>query len=153
MRRAWAALSLAMVLPTALAWLYFVHLSPGPTGESMPGAHPTGPPNPLAVGAYVGAKVFQFALPGCWVWLIERRPTRPRRPDFVGIPTGLAFGLLVGCGTWLVYQVLSARGDLLGAAAERVRARVGEFGLDSPAKYALFAAFICTIHSLLEEYY
>ena len=36
---------------------------------------------------------------------------------------------------------------------EQIQAKVSGFGLDSPASYLVLTAFLCVVHSFLEEYY
>lgn len=148
-----AVLVFAMVLPALLAWLYLVVFARNHATADLSSVHPI-PQRNLAVMVLYGAgKVVQFSLPLLYVWLFERRPLRLGTPHFRGLTLGLAFGLVVAGGTIGLYSILAHTPRLLGNAVVRVRAKVEEFGIDTPATYLLFALFISVAHSLLEEYY
>jgi membrane protease YdiL (CAAX protease family) len=135
----WTIVCIALVLPTAITWFYFIVLAKAPAAVQQT--------------AYGAVKTIQFALPLAWVWLAQRQ--RPRWPRFSsgGLMLGAAFGVLVGAAMAALYfSVLKPRG-LFEQPAMEVQQKIKSFGLDSPAKYLLFAVFVAAIHSLLEEYY
>ena len=135
----WAVVIVALLLPTAITWFYFIFL-----------AHA---PEVIQQTAYATVKAIQFALPIAWVWLVQHQ--RPRWPRLTsrGLLLGAAFGLAVAALMAALYAgVLQPRG-LFQQPAQEVRQKISSFGLDSPAKYLLFAAFCSAIHSLAEEYY
>jgi membrane protease YdiL (CAAX protease family) len=66
---------------------------------------------------------------------------------------GLAFGLLVAAGAIALYYVFLRDTSLFRESPGRIRAKLDEFGLNSPVGIALFAILVTVPHSLLEEYY
>jgi membrane protease YdiL (CAAX protease family) len=151
-RRA-AVLVLAMVLPTLLAWLYLVVLArdDGPGGVTSVSRAPAR--NPAVGVAYGVSKAFQFSLPLIYVWWLERRPLRPGVPHFRGMALGVAFGLVVAVAAVGLYPISARYPGLFESATVKIRAKVAEFGIGTPATYVLFGLFLSLGHSLLEEYY
>jgi uncharacterized protein len=131
----WSVLAFALVYPTVMTWLYFTG-----SGGNMQLLYGIG-------------KVIQFALPALWWAAVDRNRLRIAAPRFKGVATGVDFGVFVGAGIlaiyfgWLRYQPQSAALDELASAKAR------EFGLTTPAKFLMFAVFLCAIHALLEEFY
>jgi membrane protease YdiL (CAAX protease family) len=135
----WAVLGAAMLLPTAITWVYFIELA-----QATPAVRQT---------AYAIGKSIQFGLPVVWVWLVQRRRPAWPRPRGADLAIGAAFGLGVAVAIGALYLgVLKPSGTLAGPATA-IKAQVRSFGADSPAAYLLLAAFYAAIHSLLEEYY
>ena len=129
----------ALLLPSAITWLYFIALAHAPAA--------------IQQTAYAALKMVQFSLPIVWVWLVQRERPRWPAPNSRGLLLGAAFGLAVAVAMAALYlAVLEPRG-LFTLPAQQVQAKVGAFGLDSPAKFVLFAVFCSALHSLLEEYY
>src|SRR5262249_5709535 len=95
----------------------------------------------------------QFAFPLLWVVLIERRPFGLSGPTFSALSLGTGIGLLNGAAVLGGYALLAHRPDFFAGSAERIRSRILEFRLNSPARYLLFCLFLAVLHSLLEEYY
>ncbi len=153
MSRRAAVLLLAMVLPALLAWLYLVVLAQdrGPGGAPSVARAPAR--NPAVAVAYGASKVFQFSLPLLYVWWLERRPLRPGVPHFRGLALGVAFGLVVGVAAVGLYPILAHHSGLFSGATVKIRAKVAEFGIGTPAAYVVFGLFLSVGHSLLEEYY
>jgi membrane protease YdiL (CAAX protease family) len=145
------ALVFAMVYPSLMAWLYFVVLA-GNASEKPVAAPPR---NPLVVGAYSVTKVIQFAFPLIWVLGVERRRLGLAPPTATGLRAGLAFGLAVGGLVLAVYWALVRHGRLIAVdvPVSRLRIKIAEFGLGTPAAYVAFGFFLAVIHSFLEEYY
>jgi membrane protease YdiL (CAAX protease family) len=139
------ALAFAMLFPTAVAWFDFVALARPP--EENPGH------NPAVVAVWVSGKVIQFGFPVLWVWLVERRRPSVLPAHFQGLRLGLAFGLIVGAGTLLLYYGILRHLSFFKGTPGRVHDKMVEFGLATPAAYFLFSAFLSVIHSFLEEYY
>jgi membrane protease YdiL (CAAX protease family) len=137
-----AALIFAMLLPTVVAYFYFLALAPEKDAQ-----------NPVQKAVFGLGKVVQFLLPLVVVFLIERRIPRPDRPRFEGIALGVGFGLLAGAALFGLYYGWLADSPVLGSAPQRVREKINQFGLSTPALYFLFAAVYVAAHSLFEEYY
>lgn len=127
---------LAMVYPSAAAWLYLRTFA----GASW---------MPLL---YAAAKVLQFSLPAI-AWLAAGPGSwRPRRGPGAAW-TGLATGIGMGLAVWAAW-VLGLRGSGLAAAAgPRIAARLEAIGAAGTGGFILLAAFLSLLHSLLEEYY
>jgi len=131
-----AVIAVALVLPTAITWIYFVWLN--------------GADKLIQQGAYGAGKTIQFALPLVWVWLVQRERSWPKVPSIGNAAIGIAFGLMVAAAMQAVY---SAVPQVFDAPATEVRKKVESFGISSPAAFIVFAVFVSAIHSLLEEYY
>jgi membrane protease YdiL (CAAX protease family) len=52
-----------------------------------------------------------------------------------------------------LYEVLRQRSEVFADTPARVAGMVQKFGMNSPARYLLFAVPFCLVHSLMEEYY
>jgi len=142
-KREAAAIFLAMIFPSAAAWLYFVELAqPAGTGA-----------NPFLQTCYSGSKILQFSFPLIWFWAAHRRLPRPGAPSTRGLGLGIAFGLIV-CAAMLALYFFGLRGSsLMEQARPLLQAKVAEFGLNFPLGFVLLGSFLSIIHSLLEEYY
>ena len=136
-----AVLLLACIWPTVVTLAYYV-VAPwmGAAPESVQ-------------GIYVAAKATQFALPLVWVYGICREPLRGFRWNSRGLGIGLAFGCLAAAGIWGGFHFVLAGSTYFVSAAEQVRAKVADVGLDPPWKYIAVGVFYTLFHSLLEEYY
>jgi uncharacterized protein len=145
----WVVLAVAMTYPTALSWTYFIGLAQA----AQPAASTSAAPNPLVLAAYSLGKIVQFAFPLAWLWGIERRRLIFTAPNRKGMALGIAFGLLVGAGTFVLYGFLRHRMGLLSGTAERLHVKIQEFGIGTPTAYIAFAIFLSVAHSFLEEYY
>lgn len=146
------ALAFAMVFPTLAIWLYF---------------YAAGDPA-VSRFAYGAAKAVQFAFPLVWVLLAERgqfgaggrndRSLEPRakgeaRPAGPGLGAGLATGLAAFAGIAAGYPALLAGWTGLAGAPAGIGEKLALFGVHTPARFVLFAAFYSLVHSFLEEYY
>jgi uncharacterized protein len=135
----WIVIAIAMLLPTAVTWLYFIALAKAdPSWQKA---------------AYAAGKSVQFALPIVWIWLIKRQRPRIVPLDGRGMILAAAFGLLVGAAMAALYFGVLAPAGTFVEPAKSVREKVAAFGADSPPAYLLLALFYSAIHSLLEEYY
>jgi len=132
-----AAVLFAMAFPTAAAWLYFLTFANTAWMTSL----------------YGGTKLIQFALPVVWVFLLRRRRPSIDARSRGGLAAGLATGGGMAGLVLLGYFLALRGGDLAGAAAPRIAARVEAVGAGSPARFVLMALFLSLIHSFLEEYY
>jgi membrane protease YdiL (CAAX protease family) len=134
-----AVLIFALLLPTAVTWLYFVALD--------------GAPAFVQQAAYSIGKTVQFALPVVWVYWIRRESLRTWQPNSRGLLIGAAFGAVVAAGMFALYWGwLKPNGEFDAPAAE-VREKVKSFGVHSLFAFILLGLFYSTLHSLLEEYY
>jgi membrane protease YdiL (CAAX protease family) len=147
-------LAFALLFPTAMAYLYFVAAprpEPAPPVAGAPVAEPA--VNHTAQALYSAGKLVQFGLPVAYFLRADPRRLRPGKPSFAGLGLGLAFGLLTVAGMLGLYFALLYRSGLVAAAAVKVRDKVEEFGIRSPAAYVALAVFLSGGHSFLEEYY
>lgn len=146
-RREIAALTVACVFPTVMAWIYFVALAAN-TGESSSSAA-----SPALRGAYALGKLVQFSFPLVYLYFAAPHSWSVRPPRFGGLMLGLGFGALVAAAMLLLYFGL-LRETLIEMGLEReVRSKLEEFGAATPYRFLGFAAYISIVHSLLEEYY
>jgi membrane protease YdiL (CAAX protease family) len=136
------ALLFAMIFPTVAAWGYFLAL-----------ARQGGQVNLWQQTAYVAGKVIQFTFPLVFLVVVEGRLPRLTRPRFEGLTLGLAFGLFVAVLMLAVYFGGLRGSHLLEQTPARIRAKLQEIGMDTPARYVVLSAFLSVAHSLLEEYY
>jgi membrane protease YdiL (CAAX protease family) len=126
-----AVVALALLVPTptvgvlAAMWWW-----PGAAGQSI----------------YLLSKVWIVALP-VW-WLLRRDRARPawRFPP----PITMAMGGLQGA---LLAAVIVGTYGLLGSWIDEdlFRAAAARTGLDSPARYLAFGAYLCLVNALIEE--
>jgi membrane protease YdiL (CAAX protease family) len=135
----WTALALALALPTAVTWLYFIALDGAPAAAQQ--------------AAYSIGKAIQFALPIVWVWIVQRQRPRLRPPTSSGLLLGGLFGLAVGAAMIALYFYYFKPAGAFDVPAAAVLAKVKSFGAGSPLAFAALGLFYSAIHSLLEEYY
>jgi membrane protease YdiL (CAAX protease family) len=141
-RRATAlALVFAMAFPTLTAWGYFVALSRG------------GQPSAAQQAAFAAGKVVQLAFPLLFLLAWERRTPDWHRPTGAGLALGLLFGAAVVAGMLALYYGGLRSSSLLAQTPGKVRAKLAEVGVGSPAGFLLLAAGYVAVHSFLEEYY
>lgn len=168
-------LIVAMIMPAAATWCWFVQFAG----------------HPVARVVYGAAKVIQFLIPIGWMVLGERRalarprasnaaakpsgarpsadPVRPSSPHgfsqanpgdraaplspAAGILLGLAFGALVGGTVLALYFCLLKTSPLLAGTGFAVRTKLEQVGLATVPGYVALALFYSLAHSFLEEYY
>ncbi|MFO0845521.1 MAG: hypothetical protein U0797_24580 [Gemmataceae bacterium] len=135
-----AFVAVAMAFPTAMALVYF--LTMGGTGK----------PNLAQQLTYAASKAVQFSLPLIFLAVVARRRPEWRWPSTDGLLLGVAFGLLVGGAMLAAYYGGLRSSRLLAQAPGRIRAKMDEFGVGSPASFLALAAFLSLAHSFLEEY-
>lgn len=136
------AMLFATLFPTVAAWSYFLALT-GSAGQVNVGQQI----------AYTSSKIVQFLFPLVFVVVVEGRLPRPSRPRFDGLGLGLGFGILVVALMLGLYFGVLRGSSMLAQTPERVRAKLQEVNVATPARYVLLAAFVVAAHSLLEEYY
>jgi membrane protease YdiL (CAAX protease family) len=134
-----AVVLVALVLPTAITWLYFFEASTW-SKESQ-------------LGVFSVVKTVQFALPIVWVWIVQRTRPSLRRPGSGGVGIGFAFGAAVACVMFAMYWGALRGSDFIASATPAIRAKVTGAGLNSLTAYAAVGVFYSLFHSLLEEYY
>jgi uncharacterized protein len=135
----WIVLAIALALPTAVTWLYFVALD---------GADKT-----LQQGAYTIGKAIQFALPIVWLGLIQKQALRWPEPTTRGLVAGGLLGLAIAATIFVLYFALLKDFASFAAPAAAVRLKVQSFGISSVAAFLAVSVFYSALHSLLEEYY
>jgi len=138
-RLAWTGVVIAFLLPLVVTFVYFVL---GPRFEDS-----------IRQTMYVVMKGLEFGFPVVWLRAVEREPLRLWRPTWAGIGLGVVFGLAVAVAGWVLYVGLLRGMPFFTESVVIMRERLQAFGVDSPWKYVLLAAFYSLIHSLLEEYY
>jgi len=138
-RADFAIVTLAIALPTAVTWLYFIALD--------------GADRRLQQGAYSVGKTIQFALPLVWIGLVHRIRLTASRPPAWSLVVGGALGFAVAAAMMVLYLVVLKPAGMFAGPAAAVRAKVESFGAGSPPAFVLLALFYSAIHSLLEEYY
>jgi membrane protease YdiL (CAAX protease family) len=134
-----AAVLVALVLPTAITWLYFFEAQSWSKEAQL--------------GVFSVVKTVQFALPIVWVWLVQKARPALRWPGMRGVGMGLAFGAAVSCAMFALYWGVLRGSDLVATATPAIRAKVTGAGLNSLAAYVAVGVFYSLLHSLLEEYY
>lgn len=132
-------LAVALVLPTAVTWLYFIALD--------------GAAAAIQQTAYTLGKGTQFALPAVWVLLVQRQRPRCAPPRGWDLAAAIAFGLAAGGLIAAAYFTVLKPAGAFASAAEAVQEKVASFGVESLAGFVALAAFYSLVHSALEEYY
>jgi membrane protease YdiL (CAAX protease family) len=142
----WTAVALifAMTFPTLAAWCYFLGLS---------GTAPALRGNVWQQVAYVIGKFIQFSFPLIFLALVERRWPILTRPRFDGLLPGLTFALVAASLLLGIYFGVLRGSSLLAQTPVRLRHKLQEVDMATPARYVLLAVFLVAVHSLLEEYY
>lgn len=134
------AIAFAATFPLALTWVYFVQLG---------GA---GGPSWLAAGYAVG-KLIQFPFPLAYALLFDRASLRGLRLANRGLGWGIAFALAVDVAFAALYFGVLRDGPLLAETGPQILEKLRQFRADAPLPYFAFGAFVCLLHSGLEEYY
>jgi uncharacterized protein len=134
-----AAVVFALVLPSAITWLYFFE------AERFSAA--------AQVAIFSSVKVVQFAFPLVWVLAVQKSRITLRAGHNRGVNVGLTFGSMVGAAMFALYLFVLRGSDLLVAANEQILGKVLGMGIDTVWKYAALGVFYSLFHSLLEEYY
>jgi uncharacterized protein len=135
----WAAVLFALVFPSLLTWVYFVALRQSAAG--------------LQQTAYGIGKTIQFLLPVFWVLAVQRRRPTLSRAGTAGLAEGFLFGLAVFALAIGLYHAWLKPAGLFQATGERIRDKIVNFGIHGLTGYVILAAFYCSVHSFLEEYY
>ncbi|QDS98530.1 CPBP family intramembrane glutamic endopeptidase [Adhaeretor mobilis] len=133
------ALVVAIVLPSLITWAYFFKAESAEAGVQQ--------------AVFAVAKVFQFALPAVWVFLIQRKRFEWFARSKAGLGIGLAFGVVVAVAGLALFHFVLRDAPFFAPAAEQIRAKVAGMGMNTPLKYVCLGLFYTVFHSLLEEYY
>lgn len=133
------AVTVALLFPALLTWVYFVVLAQRGRG--------------LQTAAFGLGKLLQFGFPLAWVSYQGSRVLPEAWPGLAGVPAGLTFGGLVLLVMLVAYYHWLKPQGLLQPAAEAIEAKLSGFGIHSVAQYVLLGVFYALIHSFLEEYY
>lgn len=133
------AIIFALVFPTLLTYVYFVHLADRSSGMQQ--------------SVYSVGKILQFVFPLAWVYCCHRRRFAQRSDSRAGLIEGVAFGAIVAGAMLAIYALVLRPQGFFEGPDEAVWDKVQGMGLDTTWKFAAAAIFYSLIHSLLEEYY
>jgi membrane protease YdiL (CAAX protease family) len=149
-------LAFALAFPVIMAWLYFVVASPP--------SDMTSAPNRWMQALYLLGKIVQFGAPMAWLAFADRsalqtlsppglRGDKPIDATYVhGIRWGVAVGLLFSALAFLVFMLVN-RSELLLGVPWQIRAKLAQFSVLTPLRFAMLGAFLAIVNSGLEEYY
>jgi hypothetical protein len=123
----WAAVLVALMLPTAITWVYFFGADEAATSTQLT--------------VFNVVKVLQFALPIVWVVAVQkgRATLRPRSGRGVGL--GLAFGAVVAAAMFGLYYGLLRDSSLIAGALPVIRDRSPILASIAPGNMLLWACF------------
>ena len=138
-RFAWTVISIALVLPTVVTWLYFVALAEQESGWQQ-------------LAAVLGKSV-QFLIPVVWVCGIERQRLEFTPKGSMGLIPGAVFGITVVMAMLIVYHGWLKPMGAFDLAGDEIRSKVASLGIRSGGAYLGLGAFYALVHSGLEEYY
>jgi membrane protease YdiL (CAAX protease family) len=138
----WPVLVFALVFPSIMGWLDYGIAQTTGVGS-----------NTSTLFTYVIGKLVQFSLPVVFVAIVRGRMPMPGMPTTTGLRLGLGFGALVAFGALILYFVFLRETSIFRESPERIKHKLTEWGLNSPAGFVLFAVGVSIPHSLLEEYY
>ena len=136
-----ALVTLALVLPTMAAMGYFLLLGGA-------GRH-----NAWQQVGYGASKWLQFSIPILYLLFVGRYKPVLRGVRMGDLLLGVGFGAIVATAILAVYYGGLRSSSLMAGVAERVRAKMDEFGITTPGAFFALAVGICAAHSFLEEYY
>jgi glucan phosphoethanolaminetransferase (alkaline phosphatase superfamily) len=103
------AMSVGLLFPVVMAWLYFVVFAADQAGA-----------NPALQISFATGKVFQALFPVLYVWWFERQRLVLRPPTLRGAALAAGFGLLVAFSILGLYHVWLKHNSLLSDAPARV---------------------------------
>jgi len=129
-------LTAGLLLPTVMAWLYFVVFASSPVLPAL----------------YAACKIAQFALPLVWLLLAARRAPCPLF-SFRSAAGGFAGGFLLAAGVLSFYLLVLRGSGLAAEAASRIIARLEALHSATPLRFMALALGLSVVHSFLEEYY
>jgi uncharacterized protein len=137
------ALAFASLFPAVMAFVYFVVLN-DPGGET----------NLAFLAAFGVGKAVQFLFPIVYVYWFERKQIRFTMPTRDGLVLGATFGVIVGAAMFALYfgaiQHIPAVSE---QTPTKILSKLTQMGHGTPIGYLQLAAYICIVHSFLEEYY
>jgi len=128
-----AAIALALLIPApTIGALVSIGIAPGVIGQAV----------------YIAAKVWLFAMPAVWWFVVERGRwswSPARKGGFgVGALLGLAISMVIVGAYWTVGRAV--------IDVDAVRAAAAGNQLDEPARYLALVAYLTLVNSVLEEY-
>ena len=138
-RLAWTAISIALVLPTVVTWLYFVALAEQQSAWQQ-------------LAAVLGKSV-QFLIPLLWACGVERQKLYFTPKASMGLIPGAVFGVTVVLAMLIVYHGLLKPAGAFDVAGDEIRRKVASLGIQSGWSYLGLGVFYALVHSGLEEYY
>jgi membrane protease YdiL (CAAX protease family) len=140
MRREVGVLSFALFFPSVAASIYLIALGGGQAAGSG-----------TVQFAYGASKFIQFAFPIAYLFLVEPSALRTLGVRPRGALLGIGFGVIVGLG--IIVQGEFFLPTWLPDLPTQLRRKTTDFGVDRPGAFLALAAFLCIVHSFLEEYY
>jgi membrane protease YdiL (CAAX protease family) len=137
--RDWAAVVVALVLPSIVTWIYFFGAEDQSAGVQL--------------AVFNTVKILQFALPIVWVLFVQRGRIRLKPESLSGVALGIAFGLVVFAAALGLYYGYLKGAPFFAGAGKEIRGKLAGWKIDGVAEYAALGVFYSLLHSLLEEYY
>jgi membrane protease YdiL (CAAX protease family) len=151
-------LTIAIVLPTIVTWIYFVSLKDSSATVQQ--------------SAYGIGKTIQFALPVVWVWLFCQEKLNSLLPWANGefqngdaaensanlkpsqsTMWAIGFGAFVAASVFVGFYFIVTPMGLADALVAQVNDKVSGMSLDTPMKFIFLGLFYALVHSFMEEYY
>lgn len=132
-------LIVALILPTAITWMYFV-------GNKDSSAQ-------VQQIVYGVGKLAQFLLPLVAVWMATDRSFSFHWPKMKGMALGTAFGIAVVGLMFGIYFFRMVDHPMLEDLKVNILSKVTGFGVNAPWKFFVMGAWYTIFHSLFEEYY
>ncbi|MCA9213475.1 MAG: CPBP family intramembrane metalloprotease [Planctomycetales bacterium] len=134
-----AVLSLAVIFPTLITWIYFVALSDHAAG--------------IQQAAYSIGKVIQFVAPAVLIYFVSRTDYGHKKPQSSELLLGAISGATIAGAMWVLFHFV-IEGTAIGEKlATEVNDKIAGLQLDRFGAFVGTAIFYAACHSLLEEYY
>src|SRR5690349_12345621 len=96
------AIIVALLLPSAITWVYFFKAESLPAGSQ--------------IAIFNVVKIVQFAFPLVWVMAVQRQRIALRPTSAKGIGAGISFGVVVAAAMFALYFAVLRDSSLLLAA-------------------------------------
>lgn len=133
----WASLTLAMLVPGFVTWMFFVGAPGGQSTKFL----------------YSFLKIFMLVFPGLAMLVLWKNKVRLNGPSKSSLRLGLGLGVLMGAGILTVFFFIFEPMGLFDQTSHALKKKLGEFGVSDHWTFISLAAFICLVNSTLEEYY